>query len=323
MLDGERARAQPQGVRPARRAGAPRGRGRHARGPDGARVGRELVRLDQDARRPRRAGCAGKLGDDPSAPRFVHTVRGVGLPLHARPRSGRREPARAPAAGAGLRAACWRSSRCSCRWWLSVRDRVDAEVEPQALSQAEVVAATRVRPPAPASCAGLDAAAARRRARPGGDRRRRTDGASPTAPAPARSAPTTGRGPEIAARAARAGACRSSARSETLGTADPRHRGAGRAARPADGRRAGDPERRRRAPRGAAARRSACALIGVRRAGCSGSAPGALIAAPGRAAAAPARRRRRAASASGDLSARAPGRGLAPSSARSRARSTR
>ena len=51
-LDGERAGADAQGVRPARRARAPRGRGRHPRGPDVAGLGRQLVRLDEDARRP-------------------------------------------------------------------------------------------------------------------------------------------------------------------------------------------------------------------------------------------------------------------------------
>ena len=34
------------------------GQRRHPRGPDVRRVGRQLVRLDQDARRPHRAGCA-------------------------------------------------------------------------------------------------------------------------------------------------------------------------------------------------------------------------------------------------------------------------
>ena len=52
-LAGEELQLSPQGVRPARRADRPRRPRRHARGPDGAGVGRELVRLHQDARRPR------------------------------------------------------------------------------------------------------------------------------------------------------------------------------------------------------------------------------------------------------------------------------
>ncbi len=48
------ARPLAQGVRPARAADARRGPRRHARGPDVRRLGRELVRLDQDARRARR-----------------------------------------------------------------------------------------------------------------------------------------------------------------------------------------------------------------------------------------------------------------------------
>ena len=50
---GRGARALAQGVRPARRARAQRRPGRHPRGADGPRVGRELVRLHQDARRAR------------------------------------------------------------------------------------------------------------------------------------------------------------------------------------------------------------------------------------------------------------------------------
>ena len=53
-LDGEELAALAQGVRPARRAGPQRRPRRHPRGADGPRLGRELVRLDQDARRPHR-----------------------------------------------------------------------------------------------------------------------------------------------------------------------------------------------------------------------------------------------------------------------------
>ena len=52
------ARADPQGVRPARAPGARRRAGGHARGADVGRLGHELVRLDQDARRPHRVAAA-------------------------------------------------------------------------------------------------------------------------------------------------------------------------------------------------------------------------------------------------------------------------
>ena len=94
--DGRRARRVDPGSRRARLAGeelqlsrkefdllgeliAPRRPGRDPRGPDGARVGRELVRLDEDARRARRAGCARSSASDPTTPRYLHTVRGVGF----------------------------------------------------------------------------------------------------------------------------------------------------------------------------------------------------------------------------------------------------
>ena len=53
-MDGERARPDPQGIRSARRARPQRRPGRQSRGPDVAGLGRQLVRLDEDARRSRR-----------------------------------------------------------------------------------------------------------------------------------------------------------------------------------------------------------------------------------------------------------------------------
>ena len=77
-LDGDGARALAQGVRPARRARLARRRGRHARGPDLARLGRELVRVDQDARRPRRLAARQARRRRVRAA-LIHTVRGVGF----------------------------------------------------------------------------------------------------------------------------------------------------------------------------------------------------------------------------------------------------
>ena len=73
-----RARAQPQGVRPPAPADGERGLGRHARAADRRGVGHELVRIHQDARRPRERPPeeAGRRFADP---RYIHTVRGVGF----------------------------------------------------------------------------------------------------------------------------------------------------------------------------------------------------------------------------------------------------
>ena len=52
------------------------------------------------------SGLRRKLGDDPAAPRYIHTVRGVGFRFAA-PADERREPARR---------ACWRRSPTCCCW---------------------------------------------------------------------------------------------------------------------------------------------------------------------------------------------------------------
>ena len=77
-LAGEELQLSPQGVRPAVGARHPRRARRHPRGPDGARVGRELVRLHEDARRPHPL-AAPEARRRPRAPRYLHTVRGVGF----------------------------------------------------------------------------------------------------------------------------------------------------------------------------------------------------------------------------------------------------
>ena len=140
FLEGDELALEPQGVRPARGADVARRRGRHARGPDLAGVGRELVRLDQDARRPRRMAAreAGRrrglaaLGAHRARRRVpLHRAGGMGvLSLRAR---------LVLALAYVLVLAIGSMLVPLVR---SVRDRVNAEVETQALSQAEVVAAT-------------------------------------------------------------------------------------------------------------------------------------------------------------------------------------
>ena len=119
------ARAVAQGVRPARRARRARRPRRHARGPDVARVGRELVRLDEDARRPRRLAArqARRRRRRPALP--AHRARRR-LPLHARPEELVSLRARLLLALAYV--LCWRSSCSRCRSRSNLRDRVDAEV---------------------------------------------------------------------------------------------------------------------------------------------------------------------------------------------------
>src|SRR5829696_5204435 len=136
---GRGAPAQPQGVRLARGADRPRRPGRHARGPDGARVGRELVRLHQDARR------AHPL----AAPEARRRARRTALPAHGA--RGRLPLHRAGGVGMTLRGRLLLALAyilllaivaLEVPLAISLRDRVDAEVRSQARSQADVVAAT-------------------------------------------------------------------------------------------------------------------------------------------------------------------------------------
>ena len=129
-MNGQRAGALAQGVRPAGGADAPRRAGRQARGPDGGGLGHELVRLDEDARRPRRLAAA-------------QARRRPGRPDLHRDGARRRLPLRRPG-GRGtvsLRATLLLALAyvlllaliaLGVPLALSLRDRVDSEVKSQA-----------------------------------------------------------------------------------------------------------------------------------------------------------------------------------------------
>ena len=74
-LNGAPVELAPQGVRPARTADARGRQRRHARAPDRRGLGRELVRLDEDARRPHQHTAE----EAPTAAGLIHTARGVGF----------------------------------------------------------------------------------------------------------------------------------------------------------------------------------------------------------------------------------------------------
>ena len=320
-LAGERARAaraRSSTCWPSWRAHA--GHGRHARGPDVAGLGRELVRLDEDARRPHRLAA-------PQARRRPRRTRATSRRCAA---SASASPLRRTvavslrprlAAGAGLRAAAGadrlrRAARASaCATGSTPRCARRRRARP--------TSSPRARPSCSRPRSG-HAAAAGRSARPRALRGRvivvdATGGCSPTAPA----RPRSGRLRHPAGDRRRAARPEPPRRPRTappsaprlLATAVPVLR-----ARPADRRGAGHPERRAvtRATHGA--RSSAWRCSG---ASCSllGAVAGALIA---REIARPIRRLEEAARqvASGDLTA-TPRSRAAPSSARWRARSTR
>ena len=66
------------------------GAGGHPRAADRGRLGHELVRLDEDPRRPRLQPAPQARRQTPTAPRFIHTVRGVGFRFSAPERGVRR-----------------------------------------------------------------------------------------------------------------------------------------------------------------------------------------------------------------------------------------
>ena len=80
---------------------------------DGRRLGRELVRLDEDARRAHRLAARASSATTPAAPRCIQTVRGVGFRFARRRGSGAMSLRDAPAARAAPTCCCWRSSRSS------------------------------------------------------------------------------------------------------------------------------------------------------------------------------------------------------------------
>ena len=70
------------------------------RRPDRRGLGRELVRLDEDARRPRLLRCGASSATTRGDPRYIHTVRGVGFRFTARRANSMRMSLRAPPAAA-------------------------------------------------------------------------------------------------------------------------------------------------------------------------------------------------------------------------------
>ncbi len=156
--------------------------------------------------RPRRstctsAGCAASSATDPTEPRFVHTVRGVALPLQ-RSRGSSRVSLRIRLLLALAYVLLLAIVALGVPLALNLRDRVDAEVKSQARSQADVVAATAAdllatraagQPPPTSSTA--------RRARSRGACWSSTPpaGCSPTAPATRSRGDTYSSRPEIAA----------------------------------------------------------------------------------------------------------------------------
>ena len=90
------------------------------------RLGRQLVRLDQDARRPHRL-AAPQARRRPGRPALIETVRGVGFRLSRRRKS--RKPPRDRCCWRSPTCCCWRSIALGVPLALSLRDRVDAEVQ--------------------------------------------------------------------------------------------------------------------------------------------------------------------------------------------------
>ena len=108
LAGGPRARADAQGVRPARSARPRRRPGRHARDADVRRLGPQLVRLDQDPRRPHRVAAPQARRRPGSAVLHPHRPRrrvSVSLRIRRRSRGPRDESEAPPAGGADVRAA--------------------------------------------------------------------------------------------------------------------------------------------------------------------------------------------------------------------------
>ena len=113
---------------------------RHPRGDDGPRLGRELVRLHQDARRPRPLAARQARGDGRERDVPAHGARRR-LPL-PRARGARAVTLRTRLLLALAYVLLLAIVALEVPLALNLRDRVDGEVKSQALSQAEVAAAT-------------------------------------------------------------------------------------------------------------------------------------------------------------------------------------
>ena len=193
-------------------------------------MGRELVRLDQDARRPHRAGCAGSSATIARRPRYLHTVRGVGFRFAA-PEEWAAMSLRARLLLALAYVLLLAIVALEVPLALSLRDRVDAEVRSQARSPGRGRRRDRRRRPRrPATRArphGRDRG--RDRPRPRGRRRPRRARCSPTRAGTDRLGTDYGDRPEIA-QALRAARPSRTAPQRHARPGDPRHRRADRRA---------------------------------------------------------------------------------------------
>ena len=203
----------------------------------------ELVRLDEDARRARRARCGASSATTPPRPAASTPCAASGS---ASPPPGTWTACAASASagrGVRLRAAAARAWRSWCRSRLNLTRRIDAEVEAEAASQAQLIAASASgRLATGGSSTRLVRRARTARSRAGDRDRRARPRCSRTRRAAAWPRPRTASRPEVARaldRPARAG--RAPQRLAQRGPA--LHRRAGGAGRPARGRGAGHPER--------------------------------------------------------------------------------
>ena len=208
--------------------------GGHARGPDVAGLGHELVRLDQDARRPRRRRCGASSATIRLTPTHIETVRGVGFrfvaPEAESPVSLRRTLLLAIAYVLLLAVVA-----LGVPLAVSLRDRVDAEVHEPGPQPGRRRRGERQRGPrARARSRDADSGSTtlgRELGPRAGDHRRRRGTVSPTAPGPRRARGQLCRPPRDQRRASTGDSYAADAPQRHARRRHPRHGGAGPRAR--------------------------------------------------------------------------------------------